>query len=201
MIGSDFFGEGISAKSFSDELRKVARGAREIDLHINSDGGVVTEARSMYSQLVALHDKTINVYVDGVAASAASFLAMAGDRIIISEGAFFMIHDARMIARGTASDFRKRADELEMVSETMVDTYAARTGQSKDKIRKMMAAETWMTGREAVDLGFADELSANKAKALAYDDCLGMYEHVPVELRPNRSQARATLERLQDGKM
>ena len=106
-IGEDFFGEGISAKNFASQLKELGA-VRTIDLHIDSPGGSVTDARTIYTLLVE-HKATINVKIDGFAASAASFIAMAGDEVAIAEGGFFMIHEARGITRGTANEMSLNA--------------------------------------------------------------------------------------------
>lgn len=190
-IGQSWWGEGVSAKQFLDELKKLGN-VDEIDLYLNSDGGVVTEARAMYNRLVE-HQARVTVHIDGIAASAASFLAMAGDEIIIAESAFFMIHNARGVAIGEAKDLRQMADTMDTVNRTIVDTYAARTGQKRADLQKWMDAETYFTGKEAVEKGFATSMTANKGQVAA---CLTPWTNMaklPLDLRPNRAKAVAIL--------
>lgn len=189
-IGSDFFGEGVTAKQFADDIKKLGN-ITQLHLRINSDGGVVTDARAMYNILVE-HKAHVTVHIDGIAASAASFLAMAGDEIEISEGGFFMIHDARAVSIGTAEDMRHMADVLDQVNETIRQTYAARTGIEEDKIKKWMEEETWFTGKEAVNFGFADKLVENKRIAASISRA-DLFKNTPKILRPNRQRALETL--------
>lgn len=190
-IGQSWWGDGVSAKQFVDSVKKLGT-VDEIDLHLNSDGGVVTEARAMYNHLVE-HSARIRVHIDGIAASAASFLAMAGDEIIIAEGAFFMIHNARGGAIGQAQDLRRMADTLETVNRTIVDTYAARTGNSKKDLQKWMDAETYFTGTEAVEKRFATSMTSNKVAAAAVITPWSNQQNLPLALRPNRMRAAAIL--------
>jgi ATP-dependent Clp protease protease subunit len=195
IIGETWFGDGVSAKRFADELKKLGD-VDTIDLYLNSDGGVVTEARSMYNRLVE-HKAKVNVHIDGIAASAASFLAMAGDTIEIAEGGFVMIHNARGMAFGEAEELEKMANVLRTVNRTIVDTYVARTGQKRSDIESWMKAETWFTGKEAVDKGFATAIVANKtAVACLHPEIVKDFRNMPRDLRPNRARAVAALAQL-----
>lgn len=194
VIGQDFWGDGVTANDFRKELRALGN-VKTIDLRINSDGGVVTEARAIYALLLD-HSATINVHIDGVAASAASFIAMVGDTITINEGAFFMIHNARVTTRGTSADLRKVADTMDIVNEAMIDTYAARTGTDRAEIKTMMDAETWLNASQAVEMGFADKLSANKEKVAACTQLIESYARPPSQLRPGRARAIEIIEGL-----
>lgn len=190
VIGSDFFGDGVTAKQFAADLKKLG-GVGQIDLRINSDGGVVTDARAMYNLLIE-HQAKVHVHIDGIAASAASFIAMAGDTISIAEGGFVMIHNARSVTIGDAEDHRRMVTVLEQVNQTIVDTYVARTQQDEKKIRKWMNEETWFTGKEALANGFADKIVENMkvAASLAHSE---MFKNLPAALRPNRMRADAAI--------
>lgn len=197
-IGEDFFGEGISAAKFAKELKALGA-VSSIDLHVDSPGGSVTDARAIYTQLVE-HRATVNVKIDGYAASAASFIAMAGDDVAIAEGGFIMIHEARGVVRGTASDMRKGATLLESVTATIADTYAARTKQPKSKLLSWMAEEKWFEGKDAVAEGFADRVMENKkvTACVSYpDDVLAManFRKVPASLRPQAVRRRQIVDR------
>lgn len=156
----------------------------------------MTDARTIYT-LLTEHKATVNVKIDAIAASAASYIAMAGDNIAIAEGGFFMIHEARGVARGTAEDMRRSAELLDTIDNTIADTYVARTGIKKEDIEAWMQAETWFTGAEAVDKGFATELMENKRiAAVAQPE---VFKRLPKQLRPNRTRARmikAKIERM-----
>lgn len=188
MIGSaGFWGDGseVSADQFRKDLSAMGA-VRTIDVHIKSEGGDVFDGMAMYS-LLKNHPANVAVHIDGLAASAASYVAMAGDSIEIAEGAFMMIHNAWTISVGNAADIRKSADRLDAIDGSMADIYAARTGLPVDEIKTMMAAETWMNGSECKAKGFADNVSPNKAIAASvrYLD----FRNTPTALRPNREAA------------
>ncbi len=185
-IGSSFFEEAVSAKQFARDLRGL-KDVKAIDLRINSEGGDVFDAQAIYT-LLQEHDAAITVHVDGVAASAASFIAMAGDRIKISESAWIMIHNAWTIALGDGDEFRRMADLLDNVNATIRDKYVARTGQTPETVAEMMTAETWMNGPEAVEQGFADEMVENLRVAAAIRDP-SRFHNLPAALRPRRVAA------------
>ncbi len=132
-----------------------------IRVHLNSPGGDVFEGMTMLNLLKA-HSARVEVLVDGIAASAASFVAMAGDRIVMGEGSMLMIHNPMTIMWGNAAELRKQAEVLDKVAGEMAGIYAKRTGKSEDQARAWMDAETWFTGKEAVEAGLADELVAEE---------------------------------------
>lgn len=148
--------EDVTAFTFSKELRELGN-ISELDVRINSGGGSVFAAQAIYSQLKQ-HNATVSVYIDGLAASAASLIAMAGDNIYMPVNAVMMIHNPATIALGEKKDMEKTIDMLDKVKDTIIATYEAKTGLSYDELSKMMDEETWLTGSEAVELGFADEL-------------------------------------------
>lgn len=162
VIGESFWGDSVSAKSVREELDKLGD-IDEIDLRINSQGGAVFHALAIYNALKE-HPAKVNVHIDGLAASAASLIAMVGDSIFISENAFVMIHNPRGYVYGESKEMRKYAQTLEQIRKSAVATYADRTGQSKSKIGEMMDEETWLSSDEAIDKGFADEITKNKSK-------------------------------------
>lgn len=191
IIGADWFGDGVTAKTFAKDLKALGK-VSTIDLRINSDGGVVTDARAMYNLLVE-HEAKIVTHVDGIAASAASFVAMAGEEIVIAEGGFVMIHNARGVTWGEAEDHRRMADVLDNVNGTIIDTYEARTKQDKKKIKKWMDEETWFNGKEAVANGFADRIVENMKVAASLHDP-SRFKNLPAALQPNRIAALAAIE-------
>lgn len=189
-IGQDWFGEGITAKRFADDLKALGK-VNNIDLRVNSEGGDVFAGKAMYTLLVD-HRAAIAVHVDGLAASAASLVAMAGDTIEIAEGAFVMIHNAWTWTIGDASDMRRTADLLDTVNGTIRDVYVARTKNKDADVKKWMDAETWMSGKEAVERGFADKLVENLKVAASIRDPK-LFKNLPAALRPNRAKAVAAL--------
>jgi ATP-dependent Clp protease protease subunit len=144
---------GDNAKAFASDLLAVGE-IDEIALHINSPGGDVFDGLAIYNTLLA-HKARKVVYIDGVAASIASVIALAGDEIHIAANATVMIHNPWGFAMGDAAEMRKQADLLDKVAESIIGTYATRTGQSSEQIATWMAAETWMGADEAVARGFA----------------------------------------------
>lgn len=193
VIGQDFWGDGISAKMFADDLKKAGDVSR-IDLRINSEGGDVFDGKAMYT-LLTEHRAKVTTHVDGLAASAASYVAMAGNEIVIAEAAFMMIHPAWTITVGGATELREMADRLDTINETIADVYVARTGQDYDKVKKWMDAETWFTGSEAVETGFADRMVENQkvAATIRHPD---RFHNLPKDLQPRRAAALATIEAL-----
>ncbi len=156
IIGKDFFG-GISAGDVADMLKKMA-GAESIHVRINSDGGAVSDGMAIHGLLSDFVTEQVLVSVDGFAASIASVIAMAGDVIQVTPQSMIMIHDPWAMVAGNAADMRAQADILDKVAGQIAETYSTRTGVNVKKVREYMAAETWMTGAEAVDMKFADKL-------------------------------------------
>lgn len=185
-IGMSWFGDGVTAKQFAKDLKALGA-VGDIDLRINSEGGSVPEAEAIYTHLIE-HKAKVTAHIDGMAASAASFIAMAGDQILISDSGFVMIHDARMLDYGTADDFRRAADLLDRTTDKIVKKYAMRTKNDEKKIRDWMKDETWFIGEEAVKNGFADKVVENLkvAAALTRPD---LFKHPPSALLPRRSAA------------
>ena len=153
---------GISAESFVRELAAVD--AATIHLRINSPGGDVFAARAMKTALEQ-HPAKVVAHVDGLAASAASFLMLAGDEIEISDGAFVMIHLPWTYALGNADDLRASATVLDKVGEAITADYVRRTGKSADEVLAWMRAETWFTADEAVENGFCDRKAGEETEA------------------------------------
>ena len=193
VIGASMWDDGISADQIRKDLKGLG-GVETIHLRINSEGGDVFDGKAIYT-LFQQHKAKVVAHIDGLAASAASYIAMAADEVEISESAFVMIHNAHTIAMGGAADLRQTADLLEQVDGTIRDVYVARTGQSAEKIEKWMRDETWFTGKEAVEHKFADRMVGNMRVAASVRDPKA-YKHLPVSLRPNVALADAALARL-----
>lgn len=175
-IGESLFG-GVSAKTFVADL-KAAGKVSHIDLRINSFGGDVFDGLAIYRKLVD-HPASITAHVDGIAASIASVIAMAGDEIRISEAGQMMIHDASGLTVGNAADMRSMADVLDTVSASIADVYVKRTGQKHDTVRAWMADETWFGATKALELGFATAMAPNMAVAAKYDPAKHRFKHPP----------------------
>jgi len=158
---------GVSAKGFLAELGALPEGT-PVDLRLNSPGGSVFDAVAIHNALKR-HAGTVTVWIDGIAASAASYVAMAGDEIVMPENAFLMIHDPSGLVMGTASDMRAMAEALDKVGGSLAAGYAAKSGRSIDEIAGLMAAETWLDASEAKVLGFADRLAEPVRIAARFD--------------------------------
>lgn len=158
-IGEDWMGGGFTASKMAAALK--AMGDKDVTVSINSPGGDFFEGATIYNQLRE-HKGHVTVKVPGLAASAASLIAMAGDTIQISEIGFIMIHNSWGIVMGNRNDMRKTADIFETFDNAAVDVYQARTGVDRDEIISMMDVDTWMNGNVAIDKGFADELMPGK---------------------------------------
>lgn len=165
-IGDDFY--GITAKQVAAEL-KAAKKVDEIVVRINSPGGSVFESYSIYA-LLNDHAAKVSVKVDGLAASGASVIAMAGDTIEMASASMLMIHEAWTMAIGSADELRATADILEKMNGQLTGIYAGRTGQSEEDVAALLAAETWFTAEEAVAAGFATGINQSTSKMAAYID-------------------------------
>lgn len=161
-VGGGFFSRGITAASVGAWLAELSEDDREIEVSIDSPGGSLFDGLAIY-RLLARDDRRVIVYVDGLAASAASVIAMAGDEIRMGESTFMMIHNASAVTIGTADDHEKTAEDLRKFSSRMASLYAARTGHDKAKIQNMMNAETWLDGNEAKAKGFATHVDPDKS--------------------------------------
>lgn len=154
-----FLDDTISAKAVKDSLDNVKE---DIVIRLNSGGGDVFEGIEIYNYLKSLSNH-ITIEVTALAASAASLVAMAGDKIIIRTGANMMVHEASTMAFGNKSDIQKTLNALTAIDTSIVDIYQDRTGLDRDEIDNLIANETWLTADEAINKGFADEKSSRKS--------------------------------------
>lgn len=149
-----FWGDEVTPKAFREELEADSG---DITVWINSPGGNVFAAAEIYTMLRD-YPGTVTVKIDAVAASAASVIAMAGNKVLMSPVAMLMIHDPSTIAMGNARDMEKAISTLNEVKESIINAYAFKTGLTHNRIAKLMENETWMNAKKAVELGFADEI-------------------------------------------
>ncbi len=150
----DLWGDSVTPQMFREDL-EADEG--DITVWINSPGGNVWAAAEIYTMIRDYPGK-VTVKIDAIAASAASVVAMGGDRILMSPVAMLMIHDPMTIAAGSAKDMEKVIETLNEVKESIINAYAAKTGLRRSKIAELMSNETWMNAKKAVELGFADEI-------------------------------------------
>lgn len=156
VIGYDWWtGEGVTAKRISSALRSLGKGP--VTVNINSPGGDIFEGFAIYN-LLREHPGDVTVKVLGLAASAASIIAMAGDDVQIARSGFFMVHNCWFVAQGNRHDLREIAGWMEPFDAAMADIYAARTGMDPAEAQKQMDGETWIAGSQAIEQGYADQL-------------------------------------------
>lgn len=173
---------GVSAAEVAKQLASLA--GQAVNLRINSPGGDVFEARAM-AAAIAQHGN-VTAWIDGVAASAATYVATAAKTVNMAEGAFFMIHEAWSIGYGNKHDLTAMAGLLDKIDGTIVQDYARKTGQPADQLTAWMQAETWFTAAEAQANGFVDAVvpggAAQEPTAQARTWNLAAYEHAPKAL-------------------
>lgn len=159
---NDGFGGGVGAADFQEQLNAVK--SKQINLFLNSPGGLVHEGVTIFNALKA-HPATVNVTVQGIAASIASVIAQAGDTIQMAGGSMMMIHQAYGMTLGNASDMRKMAEALDKMTSSIAGIYASRSGKDTSHWLGLMAAETWFSDQEAVVAGLADSVVGAKPSA------------------------------------
>lgn len=164
-IGDSWFDEGITMDSIRARLTEA--GDKPVILNIASLGGVVDHALVIHD-LIAMHKAPTTARIMGATASAATVVAMGADRVEMSENALFLVHNARMVAAGTADDLRKDADTLDTFDERIVNVYVNATGASRRRIRELMKEDKWISPAEAKEWGFVDTVfTPAKAAAIA----------------------------------
>ena len=165
-----WFDDEVTPKIFRDELMS---GEGDITVWINSPGGDCIAAAQIYNMLLE-YKGNVTIKIDGIAASAASVIAMAGNKVIMSPVSMLMIHNPMTMAAGDTTEMKKAISMLTEVKESIINAYELKTGISRDKIAKLMDAETWMDANKAVELGFADEIlsreSSVKPSAMLYSE-------------------------------
>lgn len=166
---------GISAKDFLTDLQGLGD-AESITLRINSPGGSVFDGIAIHNALKR-HQAKVTVFIDGIAASIASVIAMAGDEVIMPENAMLMIHDPSGLVWGTATDMRAMAEALDRMKSGLVAAYRDKSGIEDAEIENLMARETWITAQEAVALGFADRMEKPVKMAASFD--LSRFRNIP----------------------
>ena len=149
-----FWGDEVTPKAFREDLNA---GTEDITVWINSPGGNVFAAAEIYTMLRD-YPGSVTVKIDAIAASAASVIAMAGSKVLMSPVAMLMIHDPSTIAMGNTKDMEKAIATLNEVKESIINAYAAKSGLSHNRISKLLENETWLNAKKAVELGFADEI-------------------------------------------
>lgn len=157
---------GVTAQAFINDIKDLKD--TPINLRINSLGGDVFDGMAMYNVIKRREAKT-TVYIEGIAASIATIIALGADEVVMAENSLFMIHNAWGGTMGEAKDMRKTAETLDKISSELTDIYRKKTGLSNDVLAEMMDAETWLNADEAYELGFVDTISDSIKVAAKYD--------------------------------
>lgn len=157
-IAESFWGDTISAKEVTEYLADLD--VENIDVYINSNGGVVDTAIAINNAL-RRHKAKVTVNIDGIAASAATLITCAGDIVRMPKNALFMIHNPSTIAMGDSEEMRKQADVLEKYKNSITETYLQKVNIDKEKLSELMDNETWLNAEEALEYGFIDEITEN----------------------------------------
>lgn len=180
-IGGDMFGDGITAKDVADAVKTFGN-ASEIDIFINSYGGSVFQGLAIFN-ILRRQPARITTHIDGIAASAASVISMAGDEIRMAANAFLMIHNAWGIAAGDGDALRRAAKDVDLATESIAQTYASRRNGDIERIREWMAAETWFNAEQAVKAGLVDGIvDENRIAAFVRPGERFPFRHVPEAL-------------------
>ena len=169
---------GITAKTFLEDLKKLK--GKDVTIHINSTGGDVFQGQAIYTALKNYTGK-VTVKIEGLAASMATIIALAADRVEMTSNSLFMIHSPMSNVFGNKSQMRKQINALEKVETTMLSVYKAKTNISEDEIEQMMARETWLSAHEALELGFVDEV-LGAVKVVARYDLSGYQNKTPEQI-------------------
>lgn len=200
VIGADWYGDGVTASRIAAALRSI--GGADVTVNINSPGGDMFEGLAIYN-LLREYEGKVTVKVVGLAASAASIIAMAGDEVQIGRGAFLMIHNCWVYAMGNRHDLQQIAADMVPFDKAMNDIYGARTGLDAATIDAMMDAETYIGGSDAVEKGFADRLLAADEIADGDDSPAAALRKLDAMLAKTdapRSERRKLLKALTGGK-
>lgn len=194
--------DGILAKDFVPQLNAIK--AATIHVRVNSPGGDVFEGITIANALKA-HPANVVVHIDGLAASIASIIALAGDEVRMAENAFLMIHNPWTFAIGNAADFRKTADTLDTIAGALIDTYVKKTGAPRADVIAWMDEETWLNAEDALAEGFVDAVDSADAEgeAIAARFDLSVFAKTPAELHERRAKiaAAATTRRPRAGSL
>lgn len=166
---------GVSAEAFVKEMARIK--AKTIHVRVNSPGGSVFGGRAM-EQAIRQHKSEVIVHVDGLAASAASFLVLPADHIEMAPGSFMMIHKAWAFMGGNADEYIKQAELLNQIDDSLAETYSRKTGIAANDVKLMMASETWLEANTAVAQGFADSVTEDKPRN-SIDWDLSAYARAP----------------------
>lgn len=181
-----WFDEDVTPTDIKEELDKL-KDVDSVNVYVNSPGGNVFAGVAIYNELKRFN-KPVTSYIDGLAASIASLIVLAADKVVMPSNAMMMIHNPWMCVCGDANGFRELADKLDKITDNvLIETYQAKTGLKKDKLKEMLDKETWLSGEEAVELGFADVLEEELKIAACYVGNNIKFNDVEVQLNKFRA--------------
>lgn len=184
-----WYGDEVTPKEFKAGLDRLGE-IETLNIYINSPGGDVFAGQTIYS-ILKRHKAHKNVYIDGLAASIASVIAMAGSTIFMPKNSMMMIHNPWTVGMGNASDFRKLAEDLDKIRESLISAYEDRSMLNKEEIIEIMDKETWLTASECEGYGFCDVVEEEKQiAALVDNEVLGRYENTPRDLIESKDRSR-----------
>ncbi len=185
-----WWGDEVTPTDIKEELEKL-KDVNEVNVYVNSPGGGVFAGVAIYNELKRIN-KPVTSYIDGIAASIASLVVLAADRVVMPSNAMIMIHNPWSVIAGNATELRDMADKLDKITDsTLLTTYQTKTGLSEERIKNMLDAETWLSGKEAVELGFADELLEEQKVAACYIGNNIKFNSVEVELKQFKAFPKA----------
>lgn len=181
VIGFDFFDDFFTDREVLEALAEVGR-STDIIVRLNTPGGLLPAGKAIYNAF-STHRGKITMSVEAMAASSGSLIAMAGNEIIMRQGALMMVHNPSVFTMGDVVELEKQVSYLKAEAAGMIDIYSERTGQKPEEVRAQLDAETWLTGAEALKLGYCDKVeNGSKAKAIAAFPYEQLYEHPPKEI-------------------
>ena len=194
IVSEEWFANEVTAPGFKQQLDELGN-VSEIDVHINSSGGNVFEGHAIYNML-KMHKAKINIYIDALAASIASVIAMSGDTIFMHKNSFLMIHNSWIMTVGNAKELRDTADLLDKTDEASNQAYLDRAlNISEEELKELLDAETWLTASEALEKGFIDEiLEPNEIAASISDERYMFFKSVPSSITKQDNNVTKHLE-------
>lgn len=176
-----WWGDEITPKQFKEELDALGD-IDTLNVYINSPGGDVFAGQTILS-ILKRHKAKVNVYVDGLAASIASVIVMAGDTVTMPRNSMMMIHNPWTYTVGNAQELREAADRLDKVADSMIEAYLGKASIERDKLIQLLEAETWLSADECKEYGFCDVIEESKQIAACLNkEILGRYKNTPIEL-------------------
>lgn len=190
-IGDSMFG-GIGESEVVNALKEME--GQHVSVRINTPGGVIDTGIAIYNALKR-HKGGVTTYVDSLAASMGSYIMLAGDRRVIAGNGMVMIHNPATLAYGNSADFRKVADMLDKYLDRMIGDYTSKTGIEDDELRKLLDEETWYTGQEALEAGFATELEDDtEMDPIINDTIANAWRHAPAAIFEQRERVKTCMQ-------